>query len=229
MYCPITGELKCKCDKNYKIKRSPEVAETLRKLFAESAVYIKFYIDNSSNQPALIVIIDHLIQIQNDIANYLKKFIGNSNGTKLNTLFVEHISTIIIVIKTLKTNDKKQYDQAIDKLFNINKQCATFIKSINSHILSFDNVLNEYNNHKKYVIDLASNHYKNEYEKEYIIFDAFYNHMIFFYDFLSNAFLTNKNYENPINDPLISPDSVQKSYKAFFLNCPIFTSWGTTV
>ena len=97
------------------------------------------------------------------------------------------------------------------------------------------------------MIDLAANHFKMKYDMEYKTYDAYYNHMMFFSDLLTDAFYRNNNFIDP--SPEYSPSfphksinntgdvsgnvsgnvSRNESWKSLLLKCPIFTSWGSTI
>jgi len=190
MSCPITGDPTCKCTQK----------ETLRKLFTEHAVYTKFYIESAlQSLPDLGVITARLIKKQSDIGNYVKPVIGKKNGDTLTTLLKAHILAAADAVNAIKGKDKNVIDAAIKKVFSNSAQVAGFLSSLNPSKLPYETVSTMFNTHNQYVIDMATAHSQNEYDKEIELFDKYYTHMLMFSDTLNNALVKPNDYALNLN------------------------------
>ncbi len=190
MYCPITNEINCKCSgENIGVSAlKVDLKAALRKLFTDHAVYTKFFIEsNLNNSSDLNAITQRLLLNQSDIGDYIGSILGSENGNKLTELLKDHIMKAAETVSSLKTNNSDKINDAVKKLFENSEQVANFLNSLNPEKLSLNVVSEQFHHHNQYVIDIATLHYKKQYDNEIKKYDAYYNHMLAFSDMLFNA------------------------------------------
>lgn len=162
--------------------------ENLRRLFADHAVYTKFYIESALfDLPDATIISNRLLQNQDDIGNYLKTYIGNSNGDQLAKLLKEHIMAAGAVVNALKTKDNYKIDSLVKQLFVNSKEVAKFLGSFNPDRLPFSTTLREFNKHNQQIISMAIAQYDGNYVDTYKAYDTYFSHMMFISDSITYA------------------------------------------
>lgn len=101
--CPITGEIKCKCDQNYNVSIYPSLKDTLRKLFTDYVIYTYLYINSFMNElQNTSDITNRLLNNQKDIRDTMGTIIGKENSYKLTELSKEHIMIAVEAISAIK-------------------------------------------------------------------------------------------------------------------------------
>lgn len=141
LYCPITGEINCKCNKNQNMISSLKVdlKATLRKLFTDRAVYIKFLLDsiidevNNSN-----IILDRLLNNQNDIGNQIRNIIGDYNADELIRLLYQNIKLIEDIILLDKNNNMDDILNKRNDLFDNGDEISHFLDNLNNKEGSYE-------------------------------------------------------------------------------------------
>lgn len=176
--CPITGESICHCTKK----------EILRKLFTDHAIYTKFFIESSlNNLPDLDVITARLLDNQMEIGKYVGTIVGESNGIKLSNLLKEHILLAAECIEKLKKNESKELNIAIEKLMENATKVGIFLNTLNPEKLPLAMITEEFKQHNKYVLNIATLHSKGKYKEEIETYDIYYKHMLMLSDTIFRA------------------------------------------
>lgn len=196
--CPWEKEEKC--EKNEKYEKCPwekkdkdarkcekkcacELRVEFRKLWSEHAIYTKFYIISVlANIPDANLLAQRLLRNQDDIGNFLECFIGKDKGDKVAKLLKEHILAAAAAIAAVKSGNQGKIDEATDKLFQNSRKVAHFLSSLNPHRLPFRVVLDHFNEHNQFVIDMTVARSKKEFAKDIKLFDAYYAQILDFPD-----------------------------------------------
>lgn len=174
-------------------KNYDKMIKAIKDAFSDHAIYTKFFINSFlSGSPDSDIIAERLLRNQVDTGKALEPFVGKKIGDQLANLLKEHILLAVDVLKALKmsqsTHDPNLL-RAICQLFDNGRRVARFLSSLNPVKLPYNVVLEMFNRHNKYVIEMAVKHYSGQYDDEYKIFDAYYDHMMMFYDTILNGIL----------------------------------------
>ena len=164
---------------------------TLRNLFADHAVYTKFFVQSVIFKfPDIDVIKKRLIRNQEDIGNGLRSKIGDDNANKLISLLKEHIKLAAQVVSNLMVKvDKKTLNYSINKLFENSDNVSKLISSLNLYKLPLDIVQKEFRKHNEYVAEFATKQINGDYIGVYQTYDKYFNHMMHFSDMLYSALI----------------------------------------
>lgn len=182
--CPLTGEPRCKCKFEVEPIEEPTVKEMLRKLFTDHANYTHLYIISEvSDLPNLKEVTARLLANQTDIALAVKPIFGPTNSKKLEELLKKHILGASEAVKKAKAG--KSMEKVKAKIFANSTQVSELISSINPEVLPFEEVKMHFDEHNKYVLEIATLYLKGEYEEVLQEYDCYYNHMLGFSDLLS--------------------------------------------
>lgn len=169
-------------------KKSCPRKDQLRKLFTEHAVYTKFYIESALEAlPDLSAITARLLQNQDDIANYLKPYIGVNKAAQLADLLKAHILAAAKVVAAAKEGDKAKLDEAVAGLFANSALVARLLSTFNPEVLTYDSVLCMFNSHNQYVIDMTTLHLQHKYEDELKVYDIYYAEILSMSDSIKKA------------------------------------------
>jgi hypothetical protein len=189
MSCPITGDPECKCNEVVIVlQKNLNIKEVLRKLFTEHAFYTRFFVDSfglSENEP----LTTRLLKNQEDIGNALGKVPNDlAKGKELTELLKAHIMAAAGAVTALNKNgpDSNELKEAIKKVFENSTLVAQFLSKL-SPKLPFDVVKKEFDTHNQHVLNIATFHYKKDYNAEIKEADIYYNHMLRFSDLLAKA------------------------------------------
>jgi len=152
-YCPITHELNCKCAVN-RIKISSlqvDLKSSLRKLFTDHGMYLKFAIDsilNKSND--LNVLIQRLHKNQQEIAYQIRSVLGESNTLTLISYLIRHVDLIIDLCKFIHNKFSNNISNTIfsNNIFSNNM----FSNNTNNMFGSFNDITLDFN------IKILNNH-----------------------------------------------------------------------
>lgn len=187
IYCPTVGEVGCRCLPERK-KVGPDqvpLQMALRKLFTDHAVYTKFYTESElDNIGDLKAITTRLLRNQKDIGDFLKPIIGDEKGNAVTALLTEHILRASAAIKAIKSGDEFAKQTAYDQLFANSAEVAKGLSSLNPIKLPYAVVKDLFDQHNLMVVNIAQLHFNRDYEREYQLYDAYLNHMMFFSDTL---------------------------------------------
>ncbi|ATZ80984.1 glycosyl transferase [Bodo saltans virus] len=176
MTCSITKKQDCKLKKK------------LRKLFTAHAVFTTFCIDSLlQSSPNLHVNATLLLQNQKDIGNNIKYIIGESNSAQLIDLLTKYICAVATAVTVVRSNDKLKINDAVKNIFTNSQDVSKFLFSLNPSKLPYETVLNEFNEHDQYIIGMTILRSQNQVDKEIMIYDLNYKHMLMFSDMLHNA------------------------------------------
>lgn len=188
-HCPITGEVNCKCIKN-RIHVNPlkvDLKAAMRKLFTDHAVYTKFtlnsVVDNTADVDANT---ERILQNQVDIGQQLEPIIGRKNSKVLTELLQEHIKLAKTVIVDA-TNDDPNLNDDVERLFQNSDDVAAFLYQLNPEKLPYEVVRKMFREHNQHVIDMTLARLGNEFEKEVMLYDSYYNQMLEVSDAIFNA------------------------------------------
>ena len=189
MYCPVTGETKCKCiDKKPLVSALQiDLKSALRKLFTDHGVYTKFVSNAIVDKEEVGALVKRLFQNQIDIGNQLKPVIGKEKGAQLSKLLLQHIELASEVIKAAVKNDKTLLNNNTKKLFVNSKYVAEFLSSLNPVKLPLDDTKKMFDMHNQFVIDMTVARISKQYEKEIQLYDAYYNELLEMSDSIFNA------------------------------------------
>lgn len=216
MSCPITGELNCKCEDINKMIMKPTLKDTLRKLFTDYAIYIKFYITSENfNLTDKQLLIDRLSNNQKDIGDFIKPLIGETNGDNFTKILKEHLNIVIDAIKSIKSNDKIRMEDSVKDLYSNCCKLSKFLSSLNEKKLPYDIIFYHLNKYNQNILILSSFDFQKKCEESLKKFDAFYNQTLLLADMLCLAF-TNEHKQSGGNktDYLYK----YKKYKTKYLN-----------
>ena len=133
------------------------------------------------------LIAERLLQNQQDIGDFVKPCIGTSKGNRLTTLLKEHILAAAGAIQAVKNGNQQAIDEAVDKVFQNSRQVSAFISDLNPRKLPFKEVLDHFNQHNQYVIDMTVARSKGEFAKDIKLFDEYYAQILEFSDFVLNG------------------------------------------
>ncbi len=195
MSCTITGEPNCRCEYEMEPVELPNRKETLRKLFTDHANYTNLFLISEMNDLELKNdIVSRLMENQEDIAEIMTIRIGRNASNKLADLLKEHIKLAgNVAEKYIQFMDgeisKYDLDKNIELLFENSTKVSKLIASVDPNILPYNEIKLHFDEHNRYVIELAKLHYESVFEsnigKEIIKkYDCYYNHMIMFSDLL---------------------------------------------
>ncbi len=153
----------------------------LRRLFTDHAVYTRFFIESAlKSLPDTDAITKRLLQNQEDI--------GDAVGSdKLTELLKQHIMAAAGAVSAVKSNDKSKVDSAVKKVFANSKKVSRLISSLNPSKLPYDVVLEQFNKHNQYVIDMTVLLHQGKYSQGLKLYDEYFDHMMMFSDTLNNA------------------------------------------
>lgn len=188
--CPVTGELKCKCNKEVtsNVSLSPRPRDTLRKLFTDHAVFTeRFIVSFLDNRPETEVIKARLLSNQPEIGDYLGAYVGFDNGVEIGRLLTEHIKAAAGVLKDLK--NKSDTKKSIEIVFNNVEEVAKALSGISNGALKDSKVYDEFAIHNEYVVKLAKLHQGKNYTNEIKTYDQYYTHMLSFSDMLCDGLI----------------------------------------
>lgn len=188
--CKKTGDAYCKCD----------TKQTFRRLFTDHAVYTKFYIESAlQTSPDLQAIAARLLENQKDIGNFIGSILhSKKTADAVTKLLQEHILAAAGAVNALKSNNKQALDTAVKKVFDNSAEVSKAISSLNPHKLPYKMVLEQFNHHNQYVLDIATQHFQKDYVKELQTFDEYFDHMMHFSDMI-NYGLENDSFFDFIN------------------------------
>lgn len=188
--CPVTGEPKCKCNKerDNNVSLSPRPRDTLRKLFTDHAVFTeRFIVSFLDNRPETESIKSRLLSNQPEIGNYLGLYVGADNGVAIGELLTEHIKAVAGVLQALKS--KSDTKKSIKVVFDNVEKVAKALSKISNGVLKDSKVYDEFAIHNEYVIKLAKLHQEKNYDKEIKTYDEYYTHMLSFSDMLCDGLI----------------------------------------
>jgi len=187
--CQATGTKKCRCGKNaMKQILSNDLRLTLRKVFSDHAVFTKFYLNSAMfGEPDSKVILKRLLENQVDIGETVEPIIGKDKSKKLIKLLTEHIKLAGNCVAKLMAGNKVKLTEAIEQLFANSKEVAQFLSSLNPTKLKYKDVKEMFDQHNKYVLQMATERSKKQWGKDIKTYDEYYNHMLMFSDILFNA------------------------------------------
>lgn len=167
----------------------------MRKLFTDHAVYTKFFIESKLHSlPDIDVITTRLLNNQDDIGNFVGKYVGTTRGMQLSTLLRNHILAIADVVDAIKEKNNDKIKSSTIKVFDNSKQVATFLSALNPTKLPLDIVSKLFNEHNQFVIDIATLHDQQKYSDEIKMYDIYYEHMLRFSDLLTSSIRPIKKY-----------------------------------
>jgi hypothetical protein len=187
--CPITGEPKCKCDKDGNTPYLfPRERDTLRKLFTDHAVFTeRFIVTFLDDRPEMEVVKARLLENQPEIGTYLGLYIGKENGNLVGKLLTEHIKGAAGVVDALKKGEN--LDKSLQIVFDNVEKVAKILSSLSNKLLKYDQVYDEFAHHNKLVVELAKLHKAKDFKKEIETYDAYYTHMLSFSDMLCDGLI----------------------------------------
>jgi hypothetical protein len=189
MDCVVTGEYFCKCDRdNDHVGIIVTRQGTMRKLWTDHAVYIKFTTgaiiscSNGGENNSIEAIVPRLMHNQEDIGIEVAKYVGKDNGDKLTELLKVHIGLVVETMKKIKANDEEQTTTAIDNLLINGDQVADHIASFTGYDGEF--LRYEFKKHNIYIVEMTLLRYIGKHTQEYEKYDSYYNHMLMLSDII---------------------------------------------
>lgn len=191
-YCAVTGEVHCKCEGEKEGIPAIKVnmRETMRKLFTDHAVFTKFVLQAIVDaHPGVTSLLTRLKQNQTDIGDQLKPIIGVKLATKLSDLLLEHITLAGEVITAASDDlaDKTTLESAITKLMENSGRVAEFLTSLNPVKLPAKETHEMFDMHNQFVIDMTLARIAGNWEKEIVLYDAYYNEILSMSDAINDA------------------------------------------
>src|SRR5277367_6146138 len=158
MSCPVTGSVKCRCDKKESVviyEKNSSLKELFRKLFTDHAVYTKFYIESAlSDQPDLTSIANRLFENQVEIGTNVGRIVGHENGKKLTDLLKKHIEAAANAVSVAKKGG--DLTDAKNKIFANSAQIAKLLSHLCPHHLPYHRVKKEFDQHNVYVLEIVT-------------------------------------------------------------------------
>ena len=162
-----------------------------RKLWSEHAIYTKFFVNSVlANIPDADLLAARLLENQDDIGNFVKKFVSVSNGNTLTKLLQQHILAAAAAVKAVKSGNQQVIDDAVRKVFQNSREVSSFISSLNPNKLPFKVVLKHFDEHNQFVIDMTVARNSGNFEKDIKLFDAYYSQILDFSDLLLKGLVT---------------------------------------
>lgn len=186
--CCYKGEDTCEIKLGKERKSECELRVEFRKLWSEHAIYTKFYIISVlADIPDAQLLANRLLQNQVDIGNFLKQFIGKVRGNKVAELLQEHILAAAGAINAVKSGNQRAIESAVNKVFQNSRKVSKFLSSLNPEKLPFSVVLEHFNEHNQFVIDMTVARSQGEFAKDIKLFDLYYAQILEFADLLLNG------------------------------------------
>ena len=162
-----------------------------RKLWSEHAIYTKFYIISVlADIPDAPLLAARLLQNQVDIGNFLKPFIGVTRGNRVAELLQEHILAAAGAVAAVKSGNQRAINSAVNKVFQNSRKVSAFLSKLNPKKLPFEVVLEHFNEHNQFVIDMTVARANGQFAKDIKLFDAYYAQILEFADLLLNGVLS---------------------------------------
>lgn len=156
-----------------------------RKLWSEHAIYTRFFIISTlANIPDTDLIAARLLRNQVDIGNFVKPFVGINNGKKLTKLLQEHIKAAAAAINAVKSENEKAINAAVANVFQNSQKVSAFISKLNPKKLPYDIILEHFNQHNQYVIDMTVVRSQGDFATDIKIFDLYYSQILKFSDLI---------------------------------------------
>jgi len=187
MFCVVTGEKACKCDRD---NTYPGIIvteqSTMRKLWTDHAVYTKFAIDaiiGYADGNALVdALVPRLMTNQEEIGEEVAKYVGDELGHQLAELLKTHIKLAAGVMMAVKGGTQQQAKLAVAELLDNSDQVADYIACFTNCDDEF--LRSEFRRHNMYVLEMTLLRYLGHHIKEYQKYDSYYSHMIMFSDII---------------------------------------------
>lgn len=135
MSCPVTGELRCRCANKSSYMsgggHKPTSRDTLRKLYTDQAMYLKYYMHGGAPDEKQ-AITNRLVENQKDISSYLEQYIGKENANKLSKSLNDHYDAITKYMDSIKNQanleqGKQKLQQGVE---NVKSQVSEVTKSM---------------------------------------------------------------------------------------------------
>jgi len=183
MICPITGEPHCYC----RLKNQLNVAntihpkETLRKLFTDHVMYIKFVMMDIIEQlPNLLSDIERLLNNQEEIGQFMGQWLGEENGYRLSALLKEHIQLAVKCMYDILSNKSVSLSKHVEKLFHVGHHLCKWIHDLFTYQqVDLQTIFYE---HNQMIIELTIAQFMHDTNLVSIIYDSMYTHMLYFSD-----------------------------------------------
>ena len=185
--CPVTGLVKnCRCLYDHE-PRQVDLKTVMRFLFTEHGVYTAFVLKSIVDGiPDVNVFVKRTLENQKDIGDQLKPIVGNQKGAEVTAVLTEHIKLAGEVMKAAKNKDK-HLNQKINKLFDNSDDVAVVLSSLNPQKLPLQDMKDMFHIHNDFVIKMTVARLAKQYQKEQILYDAYYNELLDMADQLAMA------------------------------------------
>ena len=186
----IFGDDKKHCD-DKKNDSECDLRVDFRELWGIHAIYTKFFIISVlASIPDADLLAARLLRNQDEIGDFVGRFVGEGRGNRLAQLLREHILAAAGAITAVKGGNQQEIDAAVQKVFENSREVSAFISSLNPKKLPFRVVLDHFNEHNQFVIDMTVARKNNDFAKDIELFDLYYAQILRFSDLILNGIIS---------------------------------------